>query len=293
MKGDVNHFMKDLKIKIKRQTEILGLVLASPGKYLIFDFEEMYGVNDLTIKRDLQELRSLGIDIHSKGKNGINIISKIPNETLKAIIPQYIGIAVNQSSYDQATNLLINKLKQNSLAVIAQLQICIERNSLVKIDYQKPEDKTTEERTLEPYSIFQSDKNWRLLANHKGILKQFLLDRITTIQMLDKKFKPLSNKQIDEIFSTSFRSWLGNDRYKVRLKFLPPWPDRIKPRQLMEFQKVIENPDGSIEYETVVNSLTEIASWIVSRGEGVIVLEPDQLKSLVLTTAFGVLKNYT
>jgi predicted DNA-binding transcriptional regulator YafY len=285
--------MKDLKIKIKRQTEILGLVLAHPGKYQIFDFEEMYAVNDLTIKRDLQELRSLGIDIHSKGKNGINITSKMPTETLKVIIPQYIGIAVNQSSYDQATNLLINKLKQNSLAVIAQLQICIEKNSLIKIDYQKPEDKKTEERILEPYLIFQSDKNWRLLANHKGILKQFLLDRITTIQMLDRKFKPISSKQIDEIFSTSFRSWLGNDRYKVRLKFLPPWPDRIKPRQLMEFQKVIENPDGSIEYETVVNSLTEIASWIVSRGEGVIVLEPESLKNLVLSTAYGVLKNYT
>ena len=33
-------FMKDLKIKIKRQTEILGLVLARPGEYIIYDFEE-------------------------------------------------------------------------------------------------------------------------------------------------------------------------------------------------------------------------------------------------------------
>lgn len=50
--------------------------------------------------------------------------------------------------------------------------------------------------------------------------------------------------------------------------------------------------DGSIIYETVVNSLNEIASWIVSRGKGVVVLEPESLKKLVIKTAEDVLKNY-
>ncbi|KAF0147641.1 MAG: Helix-turn-helix type 11 domain-containing protein [Ignavibacteria bacterium] len=284
--------MKDLKLKIKRQTEILGLVISSPGKYQIYDFEEMFGVNDLTIKRDLQELRGLGIDIHSEGKKGINITSKIPIELLKAIIPQYIGIAVNQSTYDQATSLFISKLGENSIAILTELQICIDQTSTIKIKYQKPEEKAIEERVLEPYCIFQGDKHWRLLANHNGVVKQFLLNNIKSIEKLDKKFKPISQKQIDEIFGTSFKCWLGNERFTVRIKFLPPWPDRIKPKQYMEFQKVIENLDGSIEYETVVNSLNEIAAWIVSRGEGVVVLEPEKLKSIVIQTAKDVLKNY-
>jgi len=284
--------LRDLKIKIKRQTEILGLVLAHSGKYLIYDFEEMFGVNDLTIKRDLQELRSFGIDIHSEGKKGINITSKIPTETLKAIIPQYIGIAVNQSSYDQATNLFISKLGPKSISTLTQLQMCIDQNFQVKMLYQKPEEKIVEERILEPHCIFQGDKHWRLLASHKGSIKQFLLNNIKTIEKLEKKFKPISQKQIDEIFGTSFKCWLGNERYTVRLKFLPPWPDRMKPRQLMEFQKVTEEPDGSIIYETVVNSLNEIASWIVSRGEGVVVLEPESLKKLVIKTAKDVINNY-
>ena len=119
--------MKDLKTKVKRQTEILGLVLAYPGKYQIFDFEELYSVNDLTIKRDLQELRFLGIDIHSEGKKGINITSKIPNTILKSIIPQqYIGIAVHQSSYDQATNLFINKLEYKHQINSELWRICYE-----------------------------------------------------------------------------------------------------------------------------------------------------------------------
>lgn len=252
----------------------------------------MFGVNDLTIKRDLQELRGLGIDIHSLGKKGINITSRIPNEILKSIIPQYIGIAVNQSSYDSATNLFISRLGENSIAILTELQISIDQNHAIKIKYQKPEEKVVEERVLEPYCIFQGDKHWRLLANHNGVVKQFLLNNIKSIEKLDKNFKPVSQKQIDEIFGTSFKCWLGNERYKVRLKFLPPWPDRMKPKQYMEFQKVTENPDGSIEYETVVNSLNEIAAWIVSRGEGVIVLEPEYLKQTVIETAKKVLNNY-
>lgn len=284
--------MKDLKVKLKRQIEILGLVLAHPGKYTLYDFEEMYNVNDLTIKRDLQELRSYGIDIHSDGKKGINVYSKIPNEVLKGIIPQYIGIAVNQSSYDQATNLFISKLGTKSISTLTQLQICIDQNLMVKLTYQKPEEKVTDERIVEPYCIFQGEKNWRLLANHNGTVKQFLLNNIKSVERLNKKFKPISQKQIDEIFSTSFKCWLGDERYKVKLKFFPPWPDRIKPKQLMEMEKVTEEPDGSMIYETVVNSLNEIASWIVSRGEGVVVIEPEKLKTIVIQTAKDVLKNY-
>lgn len=284
--------MRDLKVKIKRQTEILGLVLADPGKYKFFDFEEMFKVNDLTIKRDFQELRALAIDIHSEGKRGINLSSKIPTKVLKELIPQYIGIAVQKSSYDKATNLLINKLGQESLAIITRLQISIENKKLVKLIYLKAEDNIVEERAVEPYCIFQGEKQWRLLAGHKGIIKQFLLSNIKQIEILERSFKGISQEQIDEIFSTSFKCWLGTEKYSVKLKFTPPWPERIKPRQLMEFQKITEESDGSIIYETVVNSLNEIASWIVSRGRGVIVLEPEALRINVISIAKGVLDNY-
>ncbi|MDF1612356.1 helix-turn-helix transcriptional regulator [Stygiobacter electus] len=284
--------MKDLKLKIKRQTEILGLVISSPSKYQIGELAELYNVDDLTIKRDLQDLRSLGIDIHSNRKKGISIYNSISNESLKTIIHQYISIAINHNTFDQATNLFINKVGTNAIAILTQLQIFAENNFQVKIKYLKPEEKVTEERIIDPYIIFQADKNWRLLANHNGTIKQFLLNNIKSIEKLDKKFKPISFDEIEEIFRTSFKCWLGKEKINVKLKFLPPWTDRLKPRKLMELEKVTENPDGSIIYETIVNSTNEIASWIVSRGKGVVVLEPIELKDLVIKLANEVLENY-
>ena len=53
-----------------------------------------------------------------------------------------------------------------------------------------------------------------------------------------------------------------------------------------------EIDDGSFIYETTVNSLDELASWIVSRGKGVKVLEPPELKEKVINLAKDSISNY-
>ncbi len=72
----------------------------------------------------------------------------------------------------------------------------------------------------------------------------------------------------------------------------PFWAERVKPRMLVADQKITKNPDGSIIFECTVNSLGKIAAWIVSRGEGVKVIEPEELRLLLIRLAQGVLINY-
>lgn len=290
--------MSDFKIKFMRQIEILGSVINNPDKLKVSDFEDIYDVNALTIKRDLQELRGMGINIHSRKGNGLSVLSNVPDEIIKNIIIQYIGIAVNQSIYDKATNFLINSQNIKAISIITILQRCINSGNQLRIEYEKAENNLNSERTIiseriiEPYCIFQSEKNWRLLAKHEEVIKQFILTKIKSVEQLDIKFKRATQNQIDEIFASSFSSWLGEERYKVKLKIIQPWRKRLRSKNLMEFQMVEEETDGSIIYEFVVNSLKEISSWIASRGEGIIVLEPEELRTLVIETAKGVLNNY-
>lgn len=53
----MSEIMKDLRSKIKRQTELLGLVLNEPAKYLIPDLAMEYEIDDLTIKRDMMDFK--------------------------------------------------------------------------------------------------------------------------------------------------------------------------------------------------------------------------------------------
>jgi predicted DNA-binding transcriptional regulator YafY len=150
-----------------------------------------------------------------------------------------------------------------------------------------------EERQIEPYCIFQSEKTWRLLAKNSDEIKQFFISRIDSVEILEQKFIPLSREVLEEIFSTSFGSWLGNDKFTVKLRLFAPWADRIKSKQMMEYQNIVDNPDGSVDLELIVNSLDETASWIVSKGKGIVVLEPDILKQTVIEIAEAVNSNYS
>jgi predicted DNA-binding transcriptional regulator YafY len=284
--------MEDLRLKIKRQIEIVGAVLESPNIYDVYDLSELFKVSEVTIKRDLRELRSLGIDIHSGRNKGISVTSPLREDLIRNLIIQYFGAALSNSFIDGATNLFVVKQGVKAIVTMTQLQRAIERKRKVKIEYERRAGSPPKNLTVEPYCIFQSDKQWRLLGKNEGEVKQFILSNITRLEITEEGFTPVNLEELNDMFATSFKSWLSGDRIKVRIKFSPVWKERILSRQLMERQKIESLPDGSIIFETVVNSLGEIASWIVSRGEGVEVLEPEELRNRVIQIAGAVLRNY-
>ena len=118
------------------------------------------------------------------------------------------------------------------------------------------------------------------------------MNKIINARETNKSFKPVSKDKIDDVFKHSFRSWLGEDTYRIKLQFSSYWADRMKPKQLLDSETFTAQKDGSVIYEATVNSLDEIAGWVVTRGAGVKVIEPAELKQKVLELAEGVLKNY-
>jgi len=103
--------MKDLRVKLRRQAELLCKVLSSDEKLTTTDLAFEFGCEELTIKRDMQELRAREIDIHSKASKGVEIDSAISDEKLKEIISGYFAITVEEDNYNKATALLVKKQK--------------------------------------------------------------------------------------------------------------------------------------------------------------------------------------
>lgn len=285
--------MNDLKSKYKRQIEILGLCLSQNYHSLkIQDLADMFCVQELTIKRDLNDLRTMGIDIHSTKKYGLAMGIHLDDRRVRELILQYSALSQSEDFVDKPTTLIVKRLREKALANMAILQICIDKNRKAIIDYEKDSYEVDFRREVCPIQIFRSDGYWRLLASENGTIKQFHMNKILEVRETVQTFKPLSREKIDDLFRYSWRTWLGSDVYNVKLKFSKIWAERIKPKQLMENEKMEVNKDGSVIYETTVNSLDEITSWIVSRGEGVKVLEPEELRKRVITTAESALKNY-
>jgi predicted DNA-binding transcriptional regulator YafY len=257
-----------------------------------YDLAELFTVDEITIKRDLQELRSTGIDIHSEKNRGVRLSQALSENKLRTLIQQYAVLNLADNFVEKSTNLLVSRLGEKSLANIVTLQICLERNYSARIDYEKESEELEFGKIIEPILIFQSDNTWRVLAGSDGKIKQFLINKILEARETERKFKPVDRTEIEDLFRYSWRSWLGAGRIKVKLKFTKKWAERIRLKPLMEIESTVTESDGSVIYETVVNSLDEIASWIISRGEGVKVLEPGELKEKVINLAKGTLNNY-
>jgi predicted DNA-binding transcriptional regulator YafY len=285
--------MVDFKSKFKRQIEILGICLNKNYKgMMINELADLFKVESLTIKRDMNDLRSAGIDIHSAKGKGVGLERKPPIDKIRELIKQYSALNTSDIFVEKSTALLVNRLKEDALANMVVLQMCIDKNKMAVIDYEKDADVYERKVEISPLLIFQTDNYWRLLTINEGKIKQFLMNKIISVRESNKSFRPVSKEKIEDVFKHSFRSWLGEDTYKVKLEISPYWSDRIKPKQLLDSETFTEQKNGSVIYEATVNSLDEIAGWIATRGEGVKVIEPDELKGKVIKLAEGILKNY-
>jgi predicted DNA-binding transcriptional regulator YafY len=285
--------MLELQTKIKRQIELLGIAVDNPHGCKPVDLSELYDCEELTIKRDLQELRSYGFDLHSEKKRGIRLGAPLDPKQIKELIIQYVGLSNSDYAVDKATSLMVKKLREKALSNVVTLQRCIDQTLTARIDYQKETDELEEEREIHPLLIFQSDGYWRVLAANEGKIKQYHLNKILAVRATERRFRRVPQDQIDDLFRYSFKSWIGTDRHTVRIRLSRLWADRIRPLLMIETQRLTEHPDGSVVFEATVNSLVEVASWVVTKGEGVEVLEPAQLREMVLALARGAMKNYT
>jgi len=285
--------VQELQTKLKRQIEILGVILSQNFRSLkTFDLAEMFGVEELTIKRDLKELRSAGIDIHSEKRRGVTVSRKIDDFTLKEFIGYYHALCYAGSLPVRATSLLLKKLDEKGLANLITLQLCIERNLVAIIDYEKESEGIEFGRKIAPVFIFESMNYWRVLAKSGGLIKQFHLNKIVEVRQTSEKFSPLSKKEINDIFRYSWRSWLGTEKIEVKLEIEHSLADELRLKQLMDFENFEDAGNGKVIYSTIVNSLEEISRWISSQGKGMKVLEPDSLKQKVIEIANETLSNY-
>ncbi len=277
--------------KFKRQIEILGLCPGKKGPSIV-ELADMFGCEELTIKRDLKELRAAGIDIHSSRGRGVQVSTQPDNKRLQEYIMQYLGMTVSDKMVDKATAAMVRRLRNRALTLVVTLQRCVEDSRMVVIDYEKEAGETERNRAICPLMLFQSEGLWRVLAVNDGIIKQYHLNKIQDARATAKTFAPPTSEERDAMFRHSFRSWIGTETHRVRIRLSATWVKRLKPHLLFESQIVGEERDGGVIFETTVNSLDEIATWVVSRGEGVAVISPEALRDKVIAIAEGSLRNY-
>ena len=259
MKSNIN--------EVKRRTEILAAVLNGEnlGKA---DFAFEYGLNEITINRDLGWLRSLGIQINSK-KNEVTLFDKPPNQILIKLAADYLPLKLNSDIY-------LNKLKvyskgkvDNYFNFIVLSAKAVNEGKYLDIKYCRLTDAQSGNYILKPVRLVTEGLNWILHAfkDNEGILKTFYISRIETLKVLNKKFVKYS-EVID-----------NREAVDIVLRFDPNAAAELYYKIWFEDFNIEKDNEGSLILKTKQPITNKLASWCISWWNIIEVLEPAELKN--------------
>ena len=292
---------------------------------------EEFEVSQRTIYRDLDILESMGIPIERKMgfEGGISIIENFKLENInfsKSELTRIISILNNYYYKDSKTKLLIEKFKniisdkemeeQRKLDYfkieegylmhkrekenIAFLKKAIENKNIIEVKYINSEN-VISERQLEPYIISIKGNSVYLFANCllRKELRIFRVSRILEIKITNEKFT--ENPEITEKIYTQkgfFSDYIHNE---IILKYKKNFFEIAK--FFLDSYEILDMNESKEKYNimspenyVIIKLNWRIDKWfmefILSLGDNVEVLEPEELRTEIIQRIKNMYKMY-
>jgi predicted DNA-binding transcriptional regulator YafY len=118
------------------------------------------------------------------------------------------------------------------------------------------------------------------------------MSRLEKFNVLDKYFSGNCDFDINEYIDNAWQIESDDRVYNVKLRFSAKIADEAAGIKWHKTQFTTKNSDGSIIMEFLVNSLDEIACWILSYGNNVKVISPKVLRKKIINTANNIADLY-
>lgn len=272
--------------RIKRQIEILGLCISkNRDKITVTDLSIIFNVGEATIERDLNELRSRGIAIHSQAGLGVIVKSETSESLLKDELINYFGICYTSSYEDLIINDLQNYAIKQPLEVFVILQKSIERSEKVKVKFINDEIKS-----VEPRIIIRKNKEWYLVCKNQSQLEYYKLTSIVGVRAQNEFFnKDIKEEELKQQIEKHFETKISKP-CDIKLSFKMPINGNI-PTQLLKVKMISKDSKGRDILQAECNNIEELVTWIFSNTGSVFVIEPKELRERIILIAEVIVKH--
>jgi predicted DNA-binding transcriptional regulator YafY len=157
----------------------------------------------------------------------------------------------------------------------------LERRS-VRMRYRTGRTGSESERALDPYRVWYRAGGLYVIGHdhQSGEIRTFAVDRIREIEATGERFEPRADFDFDAYTASSF-GVIAEPATRVRIRFDPRWATYVQEHSWHPSQKLEGLPDGSLELAMEVGGTAELRSWVLSFGDGALVLEPETLREQV------------
>ena len=132
-------------------------------------------------------------------------------------------------------------------------------------------------------------------AEKFGQVRTFKLERIDRVREdppQAERFKPDPGFSLDDYFGHAWQMIRGDRRYRVRIRFLPMVANNVEEVIWHKTQVTRRLEDDSLLFEVEVDGIEEISWWVLGYGDQAVVLDPPELRALVIERARRTLEHY-
>ncbi len=152
----------------------------------------------------------------------------------------------------------------------------------------------TTSRVINPQCVLHDRGTWYVVAycTSRKALRVFALHRIQDYQILDTTFEPMTREELTTWIDAAFQLEHGERTYKIVIKFAPHSARYIRERSWHPQQELEDFADGSCKFSFPASSLDEVVRWLAPYGADAVVLEPPELRKLVIEAAQQTLSQY-
>ena len=166
-------------------------------------------------------------------------------------------------------------------------------NHEIVISYQKYTSSHTSTYTLRPYAVKEFAKRWYLVGYciERAAMRVYGLDRITSMDMTDRKFSMPEGFDVDELFATSFGIYLTDGRgetirfrvHETEARYLRDLPIHPSQKEVSPRRNGRQDPDedSSVTFEIFACANTALIMEFCKYGSRLEVLSPAHVRDAV------------
>ncbi|MFN3647962.1 MAG: helix-turn-helix transcriptional regulator [Armatimonadota bacterium] len=172
------------------------------------------------------------------------------------------------------------------LALVAELQLAIREQRLLRIRYYTAGRDETTEREVEPHFLTNVRGDWMLVAwdRMRAADRVFMLARIREWRVLEARFRPRPELAPERYSRDTFLTEHGEAVQEVVLRFDSYQARWIRERVWHPSQQLEEQSDGSLLLRLRVAGEGDLLRWILGYGFHVEALAPAELRARVAET---------
>jgi len=259
--------------------------------------EENYDISVRTLQRDISEIKSIyDIEIKYNRKEKVYEITEsfidYRSDRLLEASDILDTIQIAQKFSDE---IIFEQRKSCGTEHIFQLIHAIKNNLEVSFYHQKYWEDFNSNKIIQPYFLKESKNRWYVIGieTNTGKIRTVGLDRISSLQISDKKFDKKTNITHTSLFQNSFGIISREEApIKITLEVSKFQTAYLKALPLHQSQIIASENEMFAILELTIHPTYDFIMEILSMGSEIVVIEPLSLKKEIRNTLLKTLKKY-